>query len=351
MKALIKENVALAPFTTLRIGGPAKYFIEAPTEDAVLESIQFAGEKNVPVFVLGGGSNLLVGETGFPGLVIKVAIPGVAWESDRDKTVVHAGAGEDWDPFVASCVDRDLAGLECLSGIPGSVGGTPVQNVGAYGQEISEVLVSVRAYDRHTDAIVDLSREACQFTYRSSVFNTSARDRFIVLRVAYRLENHGAPALGYPDLQREFENSDHALTLSSVRTAVRRIRARKAMLLVEGDPDCRSAGSFFKNPILTDAEFADLRSHAPLEPPRYPGGRGRVKTSAAWLIENAGFSKGYSLGPAGISTRHTLALVNKGGATAEDILRLAREIQNRVYGRFGVRLTPEPVFVSATIDC
>lgn len=351
MKALIKENVALAPFTTFRIGGPARYFIEARTEDAVLESIGFAKEKNLPVFVLGGGSNLLVGDAGFPGLVIKIAIPGVAWENDRDQTIVHAGAGEDWDPFVAACVDRDLAGIECLSGIPGSVGGTPVQNVGAYGQEISEVLMNVRAYDRHKDAMSDLSRDACRFGYRSSIFNTSDRDRFIVVRVTYALLKHGTPAVRYPDLQREFENSGQAATLSAVRAAVRRVRARKAMLLVDGDPDCRSAGSFFKNPILTEAQFADLQSRAHLEPPRYPAGTGRVKTSAAWLIENAGFSKGYSLGPAGISSRHTLAIINKGGATAEDILRLCREIQTKVHGCFGIHLTPEPVFVSATIDC
>jgi UDP-N-acetylmuramate dehydrogenase len=349
VKALIKENVALAPLTTFRIGGPARYFIEAAAENDVLESIHFAKGKSLPVFVLGGGSNLLVADAGFPGVVIKVAIGGIEWEPDRDRTIVRAGAGEDWDHLVALCVERDLAGIECLSGIPGSVGGTPVQNVGAYGQEVSEVLVNVRAYDRQTDSIVDLSHEACRFSYRASLFNTSAHDRYIVLQVTYKLTNHGAPAIRYPDVQREFEGKQDPISLSDVRAAVRRIRARKAMLIVEGDPDCRSAGSFFKNPILAEPQFRDLQSRAALAPPRYPSDPGRVKTSAAWLIEHAGFAKGYSIGPAGISTKHTLAIVNKSGATAEDILRLAREIHHRVDSEFGVRLVPEPVLVGLTL--
>jgi UDP-N-acetylmuramate dehydrogenase len=349
VKALIKENVALAPLTTFRIGGPARYFVEAATENDVLESIQFAKQKSIPVFVLGGGSNLLVADAGYPGLVVKVAIGGIKWESDRDRVIVQAGAGEDWDCFVALCVDRDLAGIECLSGIPGSVGGTPVQNVGAYGQEVSEVLVSVRAYDRRTDSFVNLSDKECQFSYRASLFNTSARDRYIVLQVTYALIKNGVPAIRYPDVQKEFERTSDPVTLGDVRTAVRRIRARKAMLLVEGDPDCRSAGSFFKNPILAEFEFSDLQSRAGPGLPRYAADQGRVKTSAAWLIEHAGFAKGHSLGPAGISTKHTLAIVNKGGATAEDILRLAREIHGRVHAEFGVRLVPEPVFLGSTL--
>jgi UDP-N-acetylmuramate dehydrogenase len=345
VKAHIKENVALAPFTTFRIGGPARYFIEAATEDAILDAIQFAKEKKLPVFILGGGSNLLVADEGFAGIVIKVGIAGVEWEPDQGRTLVSAGAGEDWDRLVTSCVDRNLAGVECLSGIPGSVGGTPVQNVGAYGQETSEVLRNVRVYDRETDRLISLSREQCQFEYRSSVFNRAARDRYIVLQVIYSLDTNGAPAIRYPDVQREFEHASQPLTLANVRTAVRRIRARKAMLITEGDPDCRSAGSFFKNPIMTEAAFGGLQSSAGLELPRYPAHAGQVKTSAAWLIEHAGFSKGYSIGSVGISTKHSLAIVNKGGATARDILRLADEIRRRVQDQFGVCLIPEPVFV------
>ena len=345
MKALIHENVALGPLTTLRIGGPARYFIDASTEEILLDAVHFAKSKKLPLFVLGGGSNLLVADAGFSGLVLKVGIAGLEWELDRDRTVVSAGAGEEWDQLVARCVERDLAGIECLSGIPGSIGGTPVQNVGAYGQEVSEALSTVRAYDRHTDAIVELSREECQFTYRSSLFNTTARDRYIVLKVSYSLVKGGAPSIRYADVQREFEGQSSPPTLAEVREAVRRVRARKAMLLVEGDPDCRSAGSFFKNPIVSEDQFAELQKRAGPGVPRYPALPSKVKTAAAWLIENAGFSKGYSLGPAGLSTKHTLALVNKGGATAEDLLRLAREIRSRVSDKFGIRLIPEPVFV------
>jgi UDP-N-acetylmuramate dehydrogenase len=350
VKALIRENVALAPLTTFRIGGPARFFIDAPAEEVVFQALHFAADKNLPVFVLGGGSNLLVADAGFPGLVIKVSIAGTSFESESaGRTIVRAGAGVEWDELVSACVDRDLAGMECLSGIPGSVGGTPVQNVGAYGQEISEVLLRVRAYDRRQNVIVDLSRDDCRFTYRSSLFNSTARDRYIVLQVTYSLLNHGPAAVRYADIQREFEGKSSPPSLKEVREAVRKIRARKAMLLVEGDPDCCSAGSFFKNPIITEKEFGEIQSHAGSSVPRYPAAPGHVKTAAAWLIERAGFSKGYSLGPAGLSTKHTLALVNKGGAKSEDILRLAQEIRSRVHEKFGIKLAPEPVFLGFDI--
>jgi UDP-N-acetylmuramate dehydrogenase len=345
VKALIHENVALGPLTTFRIGGPARYFIDAPTEETLLEAIHLANDKNLPLFILGGGSNLLVSDAGFGGLVIKVAIAGLEWDQDGDRTIVHAGAGEEWDNLVEQSVERQLAGIECLSGIPGSVGGTPVQNVGAYGQEVSEMISAVRAYDRHTGSVVELSRDDCQFTYRSSVFNTTAKDRYVVLQVRYSLINGGAPSVRYADVQREFEGKTRPPTLEDVRETVRRIRARKAMLLVDGDPDCRSAGSFFKNPIVSESQFAHLQERAGPDIPRYPAKPSQVKTAAAWLIEHAGFSKGYSIGPAGLSTKHTLALVNKGGARAEDVLRLAREIRSRVYDKFGIKLIPEPVLV------
>ena len=345
MKALIQENVPLAPLTTFGIGGPARYFIDAPDEQTVLEAIHWAKEKDLPVFVLGGGSNLLVADAGFPGLVVRIGIRGVQLASENGKTVVHAGAGEDWDPLVALCVEKNLSGIECLSGIPGSVGGTPVQNVGAYGQEISEVLVNVRAYDRSADRIVELSRDECGFAYRTSRFNTTAKDRYAVLHVIYALATNGRAAILYPELQREFEGKTAEPTLAEVRDAVRRIRGRKAMLLVEGDPDCRSAGSFFKNPIVTEQKFAELQSIAGPGVPRYPTSGGKVKTAAAWLIEHAGFCKGYSLGPVGLSTKHTLALVNKGGATAADVVRLAKHIRAGVRDRFGIEFVPEPVLL------
>jgi UDP-N-acetylmuramate dehydrogenase len=345
VKALIHEHVALAPLTTFKIGGPARYFTNALAQQDLVDSIQFAKTKKVPIFVLGGGSNVLVSDAGFPGLVIKVGIAGVEWQVDRDRTLVRAGAGEEWDPLVGSCVERGLAGIECLSGIPGSVGGTPVQNVGAYGQEVSEVLVRVCAYDRLTDSVVELSHEQCQFTYRSSLFNTKAKERYIVLEVTYSLLNQGPSSIRYPDVQREFEGQASSPTLAEVRTAVRRIRARKAMLLVDGDPDCRSAGSFFKNPIVTENQFAELQARAGSTVPHYPAPKGKVKTAAAWLIEQSGFSKGYALGSAALSTKHTLALVNRGDAKAGDILGLAREIRLRVHDKFGIELVPEPVFV------
>lgn len=332
--------------TTLGIGGPGRYFIHATSENTVLEAVGFANDKNLPIFVLGGGSNLLVADGGFQGLVLRIGIRGVEWEPAGDRTLVHAGAGEEWDGLVAACVDRGLAGLECLSGIPGYVGGTPVQNVGAYGQEVSEVLTSVRAYDRRSGSVVVLAPAECGFSYRSSIFNTIARGRYIVLGVTYALYKDAPPAIRYADLRRAFEGRKDVPRLSEVREAVCRIRAGKAMLLVEGDPDCRSAGSFFKNPTLSAAEFDALQALVANDSiPRYPVLGGQIKTSAAWLIEHAGFKKGYAIGPAGLSTRHTLALVNKGNATAADIVRLARVIRNGVLDRFGVKLTPEPVFI------
>jgi UDP-N-acetylmuramate dehydrogenase len=350
VKALIHENVSLAPLTTFRIGGPARYFTEAISEEAVLDAVRFAKQQNLALFILGGGSNLLVADSGFLGVVVRIGLKGVHWESQQDKTLVRAAAGESWDAFVASAVDRDVAGIECLSGIPGLVGGTPVQNVGAYGQEVSEVLVNVRAYDRHADNVVELTREDCAFGYRASLFNTTAKDRYIVLQVTYALRNHGAPSVRYADVQREFEDANSPVTLQAARSAVLRIRARKAMLLVEGDPDCRSAGSFFKNPIVSENKFAELQRSLDQPIPHYPAASGHVKMAAAWLIERSGFSKGYSLGPVGLSTKHTLALVNRGDARAEDIVKLAREIRARVYDRFGIELSPEPVFLGFPPD-
>ena len=336
----------LAPLTTFGIGGPARYFIEATSEQAVFDALQFGKDRNLELFILGGGSNILVADAGFPGLVVKIGLMGIEWNDDRDKTAVRAGAGEEWDRLVQLAVERDLGGIECLSGIPGSVGGTPVQNVGAYGQEVSEVLSSVRVIDRQTGKLLDLSNADCAFTYRSSLFNTVEKERYIVLAVTYRLARHAAPSIRYADVQKEFEETKDEPSLAEVRTAVRRIRARKAMLLVDGDPDCRSAGSFFKNPILSEDQYSTVQSILPNHRvPRYPATPGKVKTAAAWLIEQAGFVKGYSLGPVGLSTKHTLALVNKGGARADDVLRLARQIEQSVYDRFGVKLAPEPVFV------
>jgi len=340
----LQENVPLAPFTTLGIGGPARYFIRARSESTVAESANLARSKGLPLFVLGGGSNLLIADDGFPGLVLKMEIQGMSWIDDGTHIRLTAGAGEDWDQVVAGSIARDLSGFECLSGIPGSVGGTPVQNVGAYGQEISDTLCELQAYDGQSARIVNIPHDECHFAYRSSVFNTSAKGRYIVLAVSYRLAKHGRPAIRYPELQREFENKTEP-SLAAVRDVVRKIRARKAMLLQPGEPDSQSAGSFFKNPVLSSEAFARLEVVAGEKVPGYPAPDGNVKAAAAWLIEHAGIAKGYSLGPAAVSGKHTLALVNKGGATASDMISLAREIQRRVRDRFGLELAPEPVFI------
>ena len=344
----IQEHVPLAPLTTLQVGGPARYFAEAATDDDVREAVDFARAKALPLFVLGGGSNLLVADSGWPGLVLKIAIGGIAQQEENGAALFDAGAGVDWDQFVAQAVAGNCAGVECLSGIPGSVGGTPVQNVGAYGQEVSETIESVRALDLKENRIAVLPEEACGFRYRTSIFNTTERGRYIILRVTYRLTQDGAPSLKYADLQKYFAASDSPPSLGQVRAAVRKIRQSKAMLIVPSDADCRSAGSFFKNPVLSETEFHDLAGRAEskgLKIPSYPALDAQRKVSAAWLVEHSGFAKGFTLGAAGISRKHALALINTGSATAADIVRLKEKIQLGVQEAWGIALEPEPVFV------
>jgi len=344
----ILENIPLAPFTTLGIGGAARFFVEATSEDELIEAMGFADGQRLPIFILGGGSNVLVADEGFPGLVLRVAIKGIEWREE-----ITAGAGEDWDGFVSQCVERDLAGVECLSGIPGLVGGTPVQNVGAYGQEVSETIIKVRAFDRLSNQIVELANADCRFSYRASIFNTTGRNRYVVLAVTYALRLRGEPALRYPDLKNFFAGRTDKPTLGEVRKAVITIRSRKGMVIVSDDPDCHSVGSFFKNPLLTAETFSRLETLAKAQGligdgenvSSFPAADGNVKVPAAWLIERAGFQKGYAKGRAGISSKHTLAIINRGGATASEILELVKEIQTRVAERFGVLLTPEPIFI------
>jgi UDP-N-acetylmuramate dehydrogenase len=347
---IVKENVPLAPLTTLGIGGPARWFVEAPSEDNLVEAAEWARSRGAKMFILGGGSNLLVSDAGFDGLVLRIGLRGLM-EADGGAAgrIVQAAAGEDWDALVQRAVGQNLAGVECLAGIPGTVGGTPVQNVGAYGQEVSSVIERVRAYDVAARAFVELSAAECGFSYRKSRFNMEDRGRFIVTRVDYRLTPGGAPTLRYAEVARtmEAEGLDRAPTLAEVAGMVRRIRRSKGMLLVEGDPDCRSAGSFFKNPVISEELFQSIAARG-VAPARFPApagpdGKARVKIPAAWLIEQAGFQKGYSLGAAGISSRHTLALVNRGGATARQILTLADRVSAAVEARFDIHLEMEPV--------
>ena len=346
------ENKPLAPFTTFGIGGPARWFAEAASEDDVIEVAAWAGERRVPLFVLGGGSNLLVRDAGYDGLVLRVGLRGMSATPATDGTgqsIYQVAAGEDWDSFVERTVQDNCAGIECLAGIPGTAGGTPVQNVGAYGQEVASAIERVRAFDLEQKAFVEFSAVECGFAYRRSRFNSTDRERYIVTRVDYRLTPGGAPTLRYSELQRAFPGGVK-ISLTEVAAVVRRLRQSKGMLLVEGDPECRSAGSFFKNPVVSEEQVKAIAAGSGKEPPRFPAGpgaenEGRVKVPAAWLIEQAGFAKGYTLGATGISSRHTLALVNRGGATAIEVLALASQIAAAVEARFGIQLEMEPVMV------
>ena len=344
------EEVPLAPYTTFQIGGPARWFAEALSEDDIAAGIAFASERKLPLFILGGGSNLLVSDSGFSGLVLRIALRGITSTEESGRSIISAAAGEDWDGLVAYAVAADLAGVECLSGIPGTVGGTPVQNVGAYGQEVSQTIITVRAFDRKMGRFVDLHASDCGFSYRRSIFNSSQRERYVVSRVHYALRKDAPANFVYADVARYFAARNvTAPTLAEVRDAVRSIRAQKGMLLVPGDADCRSAGSFFKNPVVPASTLDSLALELKVEKqsiPAYPAQQGEVKLSAAWLIERAGFAKGYALGNAGISSRHTLALVNRGGASATEVTALRDKVIAAVASRFAVRLEPEPVWLA-----
>ena len=347
-----QEFIPLAPYTTLQIGGPARFFCEVEGEAEVGEAVSFARERSLPLFVLGGGSNLLVSDAGFEGVVLRLRVPVSRGElRGGDSVLLEVGAGENWDDLVRYAVDRGYAGIECLAGIPGDVGGTPVQNVGAYGQEVAETIVQVRAYDLETGAFVDLDHEACRFGYRRSLFNTEARGRHIVTAVTYKLRPGGDPALRYADVRRHFaaelERGEQP-SLRQVYDAVRSIRERKGMLVGQGGPDGRSAGSFFKNPVVPSATLPQVALRAgrrPEEIPQYPAGDGMVKLAAAWLVEQAGFHKGFAMGRAAISSRHTLALVNLGDATAAELIALRDAVTTAVKNKFGVQLEQEPVML------
>lgn len=345
---LLQENVPLAPLTTLSVGGPARFFAEATTANEVREAAAYAKSRRLPLFVLGGGSNLVVSDAGWPGLVLKVAILGVNHRHGHGTAYFDVGAGEDWDGYVAATVQHNCAGVECLSGIPGSVGGTPVQNVGAYGQEVGETIDSLTALNLETGAEEEFEKGDCGFGYRTSIFNTTERGRYVILRVTYALPHGGEPRIAYADLKKYFAGSPGKPTLAAVREAVRQIRASKGMLITPGDPDSRSAGSFFKNPVLSAEQFEELKRRAAvrnLEVPSYPALEARKKVSAAWLVEQSGFSKGFGNGRVGLSSKHALAIVNRGGATAAEILKFRDEIQQRVEDMWAVPLQMEPVVV------
>jgi len=340
-----QTGVPLAGLTTLRLGGPAARLVVADTDDEVVETVRDADARGEPLLVLGGGSNVVVADEGFDGTVLQVATRGVEVAAHAEHALEIA-AGVDWDHAVSLAVDEGYAGIEALSGIPGRVGAAPIQNVGAYGQEVAQTVARVRVLDRTTHDVVDLAPADCGFGYRDSTFKRLP-DRYVVLGVAFALEHSrlGAP-VRYAELARRLgvAPGDRA-PAADVRQAVLDLRRGKGMVLDPDDHDTWSAGSFFTNPLLDPADADRL----PAEAPRWPERDGRVKTSAAWLIEQAGFGKGYGSGAARVSSKHTLALTNRGGATADDLLALARELRDGVRGRFGVDLTVEPVLVGTTL--
>ncbi|MBU7596929.1 UDP-N-acetylmuramate dehydrogenase [Streptomyces sp. P38-E01] len=348
-----ESNAPLAPLTTLRLGGPARVLVTATTDDEVVATVREADERGTPLLIVGGGSNLVIGDEGFPGTALRIATRGFR----LDGTGLELAAGENWSEAVARTVEAGLAGIECMAGIPGSAGATPIQNVGAYGQEVADTVTEVDAYDRRERRLVTVPAAECAFSYRHSRFK-SEPDRFVVLRVRYALEDaEGLSApLRYAETARLLGVSvGDRVPAAQARETVLKLRAGKGMVLDPEDHDTWSAGSFFTNPILTLAEHEKFLARAAerlgpdAAPPAYPAGEGRVKTSAAWLIDRAGFSKGYGTGRARISTKHTLALTNRGEARTDELLALAREVRDGVHAAFGVTLVNEPVTVGCSL--
>lgn len=340
----ILEQVPLAPLTTIGIGGPARFFVRANSVDELREALAWARERKLRVFILGGGSNLLISDRGFDGLVIQLAMRGITVESIDSTVMVNVAAGEPWDEFVAYAVERGWAGVECLSGIPGSTGATPIQNVGAYGQDVSETIARAECLDRTTDRVIWFTNDECRFAYRASFFKNIEPGRYAVVSVTFRLRPGGCATIRYPELQRHVEELGVSVDdLRGVRAAVIAIRKRKGMVLDPDDPDTRSDGSFFMNPVLSHEQYAEFARRAP-DAPHFPAGED-VKLSAAWLIEHAGFHKGFTHGNAGLSTKHTLAVINRGGATAAETIELVKMIQEKVREAFGVEMHPEPNFI------
>ncbi|MBJ7002847.1 UDP-N-acetylmuramate dehydrogenase [Streptomyces sp. CRPSP2-6A1] len=345
----VLHDAPLAPLTTFRLGGPALRLVTAETDAEVIDAVREADDSGTPLLVVGGGSNLVIGDKGFQGTALRIATRGVELRG----TTLELAAGEVWSDAVARSVEAGLAGIECLAGIPGSAGATPIQNVGAYGQEVSATISEVIAYDRRTGETVTLSNEECDFSYRHSRFKAEP-ERYVVLRVRFELADAGglSAPIKYAETARALgvEPGDR-VPLDRARETVLKLRAGKGMVLDADDHDTWSAGSFFTNPILTEEQFAAFQERVRerlgegVEPPAYPADEGRRKTSAAWLIDKAGYTKGYGTGPACISTKHTLALTNRGEATTEDLLALAREVVAGVREAFGITLVNEPVMV------
>ncbi|HXU04142.1 MAG TPA: UDP-N-acetylmuramate dehydrogenase [Polyangia bacterium] len=347
----VRDGVPLAPLTTLELGGPARHFVEAADDTTIAEALRWADARSLPVVILGGGSNVVIGDGGWDGLVVRIATRGRRFDGSGSTVKLTAAAGEPWDDVVADTVARNLAGLECLSGIPGLVGATPIQNVGAYGQEVADCIVSVRVLERATGRVHDLAPHACEFGYRDSAFKR-APDRHVVLGVTFALRAADQPTLRYRELTDALAGT--ALpSLAEVRAMVLALRRKKSMVIVDGDPNRRSVGSFFTNPIVTAGEADGVAARAvalgeiarPEVMPRWPTAGSGVKLSAGWLIEHAGIRKGRRHGAVGVSTAHALALVHHGGGSSAELLELAHEVGDAVHARFGMTLLPEPTMI------
>jgi UDP-N-acetylmuramate dehydrogenase len=341
----VLRNVPLAPRTSLRVGGAAQWFAEGSSAADAAAAHAWSLSEGLPLTVLGGGTNVVVSDHGVAGLVLALASRGLAIDEDADTVLVTAAAGEPWDGVVAAAVARQGSGLECLSGIPGLAGGTPIQNVGAYGQEVAGTIEHVTVFDRQSGTVQRLSADACQFAYRASRFKGRDAGRFVVCEVSFRLPK-GAPTTSYADVAAALAASGVSRpAVADVRAAVLEIRRRKGMVIDGADPDTRSVGSFFTNPVVAGADLERVASRAGAAPPSFPQPDGRMKLPAAWLIERAGFARGDQDGAVGLSTKHTLAIVTREGARAADVVRFAAVVARRVEDTFGVHLRPEPVFL------
>jgi UDP-N-acetylmuramate dehydrogenase len=351
---VISQDVPLTPLTTFELGGPARFFCQVATSEDAIWALRWAADQNLPVFVLGGGSNLVVGDAGFAGLVLQLTAQGIDFRSQGDHVLVEVQAGQPWDDVVAAAVARDLAGIECLSGIPGTAGATPIQNVGAYGQEVADTICSLRVLGRRTLEVRELPAAECGFAYRNSIFRHDP-GQAMVLSASFALRPGAQPAIAYRELADALAGRARP-SLTEVREAVLDLRRKKSMVYDARDPNRRSAGSFFTNPIVGADQAAEVVAQAlgenlvqsAEEVPQYPLPDGRVKLAAGWLVERAGIKRGLRMGPVGVSSRHALALVHHGGGCTADLIRLAVHLRDTVVLRFGVTLVPEPVFLGVT---
>jgi UDP-N-acetylmuramate dehydrogenase len=340
----ILENVPLHSFTTFEAGGPARYFVQVTNEEEAAQAFAFALDRDLPPLTLGGGSNVLFSDDGYPGLVILNRIRGFTRANDGSHVVVSVGGGEDWQYFTDRCIEEGWQGVECLAGIPGTVGASPVQNIGAYGQEVSQVIAQVRCLEAASGEVAEFANDECAFGYRQSVFNTTAEGKYCITSVTFRLVRDGAPRVTYRELEERL-SAVSSPTLADVRDAVTALRDGKGLLVRGGSETYRCAGSFFKNPVVTSAQFEHIEvlvaGHEGVANWAWPLPGGNVKLSAACLIRCSGFERGYRVGNVGISPRHSLILVNYGGASSREIVDFAAEVQRRVLDRFGVLLLPE----------